>query len=256
MRIFFVFILTIITASPGFAQDIGTDKKDSPFYPGEKLTYALKWSFINAGESTLEVLPTETVNGIEAYHFVMTAETNSFVDVFYKVRDRIDAYSDVDMTRSILYKQKQKEGKTNRDIVVQFDWDKKQVLYSNFGKKREPVTLLSGAFDPLSAFYFTRFTDMKEKMVIEQPVTDGKKCVKGRVTVKKREKIKVGGKTFDTWLLEPQLKHVGGVFEKSRDAKIQIWVSADERRIPIRIKSKVIVGSFVGELVRIEKKES
>ncbi|MCP4106069.1 MAG: DUF3108 domain-containing protein, partial [Desulfobacteraceae bacterium] len=190
------------------------------------------------------------------YHFVMTAESNSFIDAFYKVRDRIDAYSDINMTQSILYKKKQKEGKTSRDILVRFDWEKKQAHYSDFGKKREPVSLLLGAFDPLSAFYYTRFADMKEKLVIERPITDGKKCVTGKVTVKRREKIKIRGKTIDTWLLEPELKHVGGVFEKSKDAKIQIWVSADKRRIPIRIKSKVVVGSFVGELIRIEKKES
>jgi hypothetical protein len=39
------------------------------------------------------------------------------------------------------------------------------------------------------------------------------------------------------------------VFEKSKDAEIELWVSADKRRVPLRIKSKVIVGSFVGELI-------
>jgi len=51
--------------------------------------------------------------------------------------------------------------------------------------------------------------------------------------------------------LEPNLKDIGGVFEKSKDAKISIWVTADHRRIPVMIKSKVIVGSFVGELTDI-----
>jgi hypothetical protein len=41
---------------------------------------------------------------------------------------------------------------------------------------------------------------------------------------------------------------VGGVFEKSPDAKLQLWVSADYRRLPVKLKSKVIVGSFTGEL--------
>jgi hypothetical protein len=54
--------------------------------------------------------------------------------------------------------------------------------------------------------------------------------------------------------VEPSLEHVGGVFEKSKDAKVQIWVTADARRIPVKIKSKVAVGSFVGELVSVENK--
>ena len=39
------------------------------------------------------------------------------------------------------------------------------------------------------------------------------------------------------------------VFKKSKKAKIQIWLTADDRRIPVRIKSKVVVGSFVADLV-------
>ena len=50
--------------------------------------------------------------------------------------------------------------------------------------------------------------------------------------------------TYDTYLIEPELKHVGGVFEKSKDAKIQLWVTADEHRIPVKIASKVAIGHF------------
>jgi hypothetical protein len=28
-----------------------------------------------------------------------------------------------------------------------------------------------------------------------------------------------------------------------------VWVTADERRIPVKIKSKVVIGSFVAELI-------
>lgn len=247
MKLFFTFIVFFIIMASGFAQD--QNPAELPFHPWEKLKFELKWTVIKAGEATLEVLPVETVNGVSVYHFVMTAESTPFIDVFYKIRDRIDAYADVNMTHSVLYKKKQLEGSTNRDVLVLFDWEKKLAQYSNFGGKRDPISLMTGAFDPLSAFYYTRLSDMKENMVIERPVTDGKKCVNGRVTVVKREKIKIGKKTYDSWLLEPEIKDIGGVFEKSKDAKIRLWVSADKRRIPLRIESKVIVGSFVGELI-------
>lgn len=252
MRTFIISIMTVIVILFSFAENVISAEGSLPFQPGEKLTFDLKWTMIKAGEATLEVLPVETVNGVRSYHFVMTAKSTPFLDVFYKVRDRIDAYTDTKMTHSVFYKKKQKEGKTHRDIVVHFDWKKKEALYSNFGKKKNPVSLSPGAFDPLSAFYYTRFSDLKKNMVIERPVTDGKKCVIGKVTVVKREKIKVRKKKYDTWLLEPELKHVGGVFEKSRDAKIRVWVTADKWRIPVKIKSKVVVGSFLGELVSVE----
>ncbi len=70
--------------------------------------------------------------------------------------------------------------------------------------------------------------------------------------VVKRETIRGGEKSYDTYLLEPELRHVGGVFEKDKDATIKVWVTADRHRIPVRLTSKVAVGSFVGELVSVE----
>ncbi len=224
-------------------------EKAPPFLPGEKLTFKLKWMFITAGEAVLEVLPFETINNVKSYHFVLTVKSTPFVDHFYKVRDRIDAYMNAELTHSVLYKKDQQEGKRFRDEVVEFDWKRKKAQYSNFKERRKPIAILPGCFDPLSAFYYVRLVDLKENSVVERPVTDGKKCVIGQATVIKRETLKVGSETFDTYLIEPDLKHVGGVFEKSKDAKIQIWVTADKRRIPVRLKSKVVVGSFVGELV-------
>ena len=60
---------------------------------------------------------------------------------------------------------------------------------------------------------------------------------------------------YETYLVEPDLKYLGGVFKKSEDAKLQIWVTTDERRVPVRIKSKLVVGSFVAELVSYQNGE-
>jgi len=225
---------------------------DFPFSPGEKLTFKLKWCLIPAGEAVLEVLPIENISGIKAYHFVLTVKTNQFFDTIYKVRDRIDSYTDIDMTRSILYKKMQAGRKHKRDVVVSFNWDKNEAQYSNFGRKRMPVSLLPGSFDPLSIFYYSRICDFKEKFILQRPVTDGKKCVIGRGEVIKRETIKLKSEKYDTHLLEPELKNLSGVFRKSKNATIKIWLTADKRKIPVRIKSKVVVGSFVAELVAAE----
>jgi hypothetical protein len=248
-QLFFACIVTGIITVCGLSTSIKAAEIDFPFYPGEKLTFQLRWSLIPAGKAVLEVLPMETINGIKSYHFVMTAKTNSFVDLFYKFRSRIDAYTDIEMTHSILYKKKEHVRNKKKDVVVNFNWEKNKAIYSTSKKKRKPIDILHGSFDPFSAFYYTRLFDPNKNAIIERPVTDGKRCVIGKVSVIKRETIKVAGKTYDTYLIEPDLKHVGGVFEKSKDAKIQLWVTADKRRIPVQIKSKVVVGSFVGELV-------
>ncbi len=223
-----------------------------PFVPGEKLTFTLKWEMVPAGKAVLEVLPIKTLNGEDVYHFVMTVKTNSFVDVFYKVRDKIESYTDLNMTRSLFYKKKQREGKYKRNIVVNFDWKQHQAQYSNSGKTKAPISILPGSFDPLSALYYARLTAMQEDSHITRPVTDGKKNIVGVVNVLKRETITVDGDSYDTYLIEPDTSGIGGVFKKSKDAKIYLWITADERRLPVKIKSKVAVGSFIGELVSVE----
>lgn len=221
---------------------------DKPFAPGEKLKFNLSWEFVPAGEAVLSVAPISEINGEPVFHFVLQVKTNSFLDLFYKVRDQIDSYTDVAMTRSVLYKKKQRERKKKRNVTVTFDWENNLAQYTKSDKKRAPIALEPGAFDPLGIFYFVRSSVLETGSVLERPVSDGKRCVIGLGHIIKRETITVPAGTFDTFLIEPDLKDVKGVFEKSEDSNILIWVTADSRHIPVKIQSKVVIGRFMGEL--------
>jgi len=245
--LFFLFALLILSLPAG-AED-----REIPFSSGEKLIFHVRWGFIPAGEAVLEIHPITTVNNIPSYHFSFTARTSKLADIFYKVRDRIDSYTDHAMTRSLLYT-KQEKGKRNRRITVNFDWKENKAFYTEtrgkqVRKENSPVSILPGSFDPLSVFYAFRLLELEEGLVFQCPVTDGKKCVMGKMTVIKRENITVGGISYDTFLVEPDLEHLGGVFDKKKDSKLQIWVTADGSSVPVRIESEVAVGSFVAELV-------
>ncbi len=222
------------------------------FRPGERLTFVLKWTIIPAGEAILEVLPREPLAAYDdAHHFALSAQSNAFVDSIFMVRDRIESWTDFDMRRSLEYRKKQHEGERKRDIIVSFDWKKMTAQYSNRGKARDPIPITEDTLDPLSVFFWSRSVKLEPGSHIQRSVTDGKKQVLGVAHVIRNERVTVPAGTFDTFLIEPDLSHVGGVFEKSPDAKIQLWVSADHRRLPIKLKSKVIVGSFTGELVEM-----
>jgi hypothetical protein len=244
----------LVTASPGLLQSAESKfapPASMPFAPGERLRFRLRWTVVPAGEAILEVLPFQTVDGQRAYHFRLTARSNLIVDQFYKVRDRIDAFASIDMRRAIHYRHKQHEGDNRKNVEVRFDWENDIALY-NDGQTDSEVQIKPGTFDPLSVFYYSRLADFDVDGHIQCPVSDGKKCVDGQARIVKKETIKVISGWYETYLIEPDLKHVGGVFEKSKDAKIHIWVTADERRLPVKIASKVSIGSFVGELVAIE----
>jgi hypothetical protein len=49
-------------------------------------------------------------------------------------------------------------------------------------------------------------------------------------------------------IVEPQLAEGTGLFVKEKNAKLRIWLTDDARRIPVRMRSKVAVGSVSADL--------
>jgi Protein of unknown function (DUF3108) len=220
--------------------------------PGEKLTYAVRWENIPAGKLELEIQPITTIRGTEAFHFVLTVKSNAAVDIFVKIRDRIDAFADTGMTHSIYYRKGQ-TGTRNRQETIEFDWQAGKAQYSDSGLRQAPIDLQPGSFDPLSAFYYTRMMISDKNLRVERPVTDGKRNFIGNASFVRRETITLNnGKTYDTFCVKPDLEFLGGIFKESKNPQLLLWVTADEKHIPVQIKSKVKVGYFIGELVSAE----
>ena len=214
--------------------------------------FVLQYGAINAGTATLEVHDPDEIQGVEAYHFVMTARSNPFIDIFFKVRDRIDSYADRGMKHSLYYKKDQMEGRTRKNIRVDFDWEKNESTYINLDTEPKVISLLPGSFDPLSVFYYSRLLDYHKHEEFEHPVTDGKKNLMGILRVTGRETINVPAGTFETLVLEPDLQNLDGVFAKKQKTKIMLWVTNDEHRLLVQMKGKVKLGSFVAKLVAVE----
>lgn len=235
----------------GLVSVAGSSPGDFPFQPGERLVYKLRWGLITAGYAELEVLPFEQVDGESAWHFILSIKTSKFVDVFYRVRDRIESYTDLALVNSMLYSKEQREGSTDRDVVVHFDRAGGTAVYSNKGVARDPIEIEDGTIDPLASIYYLRQQALVENAEIIKPVTDGKKAVGGVARVVKRETLRIGGVEYDTFMVEPDLQDVRGVFEKSKKSKLRMWITADDRRLLVKVKSKVVVGSFTGTLVDI-----
>ena len=75
--------------------------------------------------------------------------------------------------------------------------------------------------------------------------------IANHIVKEKRRKFKIGRR--DALILEPNIKDLGGVFSKSKNASIRFYISDDEHQYPLRMESAVVVGKFWAELVRIEK---
>ncbi len=221
-----------------------------PFSIGEKLHYTVNWEMIPAGKATFSVLDFSQVDGQKAWHFLLNVRSNRYVDFLFKVRDRHEGFADAAFLQSLLYKKTQ-TGKDKREVAAVFDWEKSTVTYSNFNSKREPLSIPKETFDPLSAFYKMRTLDFGNQKEISFPVTDGKKQFIQKGEVIKKETLTLSSGTWETHLVIPQVNNFSGVFEKSENPTVKLWVTADERKIPVRIKVKVFIGSVIFDLASI-----
>jgi len=93
----------------------------------------------------------------------------------------------------------------------------------------------------LSAFYYVRTQPLPNGATLLLPTHDNKKSYDMEVKVHRRERVQVPAGTFDCVVVEPMLKSEG-VFKSK--GSILVWLSDDERRIPVLVRSKVPVGSI------------
>lgn len=245
------FFLVILTGMLFFSSPLSNaGEKMLPFAVGEEIQYTVRWEMIRAGKAKVKVMPLITLKGEKAYHFSLEVKSSRYIDMFYKIRDRLEGFSNLEFSRSLLYKKTQ-SGKVKRQVIVNFDWEKKTAIYSNFGEKRDPIEIPLETFDPASAFYRMRTLNFKTDQNLSFPVSDGKKCFIQKGEVIKKEKITLPSGTFDTYLLVLKVNHFSGVFKKSENPTVKLWVTADDRKIPVRIKIKVFIGSVIFDLVSV-----
>ncbi|HLS28081.1 MAG TPA: DUF3108 domain-containing protein [Opitutales bacterium] len=250
-----VTFVTIFLTGPLLAESEATPipLDELPFKVGERLTYSLRWGVIRAGIGVLEVHPVTETDGEEVYHFSLSVRTTSLVDRFYKVRDRIDGFVRTDFSGSKLYLVKKDAGKNLRDVEVIYNSEEGFAQYSNFGEEREPVEILPGTLDPLSVLFAVRSIPLKNGENVELPISDGKRVSMGVARVRGTKRITVPDGNYRTILVEPDMRDVGGVFEKSGDSPMEVYFSNDERQLPVRIASEVVVGKFTADLVSVEQ---
>lgn len=218
---------------------------------GETLRYLLKWTALPVGEAVLTATRTQSAAGRDLWHFTVTARTNSVIDTIYPVRDRVDACADFDLKRSFGFRQVQREGNYHRDLEVQLDQVNHRATRRRSGGRSKTIAIERDAYDPLTAFFALRQKRLEPHLSLSAPITDGKQCVIAAVHVLARERIRIEAGTFDALLVQPELEHVGGVIRKTPGAEIKLWITDDDRHIPLKVKSEVVVGHFSGELVAL-----
>jgi len=225
-----------ITLAASGAQEV-LPATQHPFRPGESLRFSVQYGFINAGSAWLEVEPAKTPSGKPAFNLVARAESNAFFSRFYKVRNRIESLWDCNGRFSWRYVEDRREGKFHAKSEIRFDPERHEAIYPDGEAFPTPPDVQ----DALSSFYYTRYQALPLGGSVVFDYHAGRKSEPLEVRVLGRERVDTPAGKFDCIAIEPLL-HAGGIFKSK--GRLVIWLTDDDRRMPVLMKSKVAVGSI------------
>jgi hypothetical protein len=208
-----------------------------PWKIGEYFQFSIDWSGLNGGNALMQVQNMQTVDGHRAWRIVTKAESNSFVSKFYKVRDRAESFIDADSLYTRRFEKHLREGSYKKDLSIRFDQGDGKAVYESGKSFDVPARV----HDVLSAFYYVRTCPLPEGGTISIPTHDNEKSYDMEVRVIRRERVEVPAGKFDCVVVQPVLKSEG-IFKSK--GEMLVWLSDDERRIPVQVKSKVPIGSI------------
>ena len=213
------------------------------FGEGEKLVFAVKYGFVTAGIGIMEIPKIKKISGRDAYYVQFTVNSMSSFDWAFKVRDRYETYIDKSALFTWRFEQHIREGSYSRDFSAFFDQRKGKAITSK-GVHKIPKNVN----DILSAFYLVRTMDFSKFKVGDRVNLQNfyKDTVYDLdVVYRGRETVEVPAGKFDCFIIEP-LVRAGGLFKS--EGSIIIYMTNDEARMPVRVKTKVVIGSIDADL--------
>jgi hypothetical protein len=217
--------------------------RNEAFGVGERLVFDVNYGFITAGEAVMAIPGFDSVAGRKCYRIQFTVNSLPSFSWIYKVEDRYLTFVDVSAIIPWRFEQHIREGSYQRDFVADFD-HKNLLARTSEGDYPIPKYV----HDILSAFYYTRtftFSGFKPGDTLSMANFYKDKAHELVVRFLGRQELEVAAGTFRTIVVEPLVKE-GGLFKS--EGRIVIWLTDDERKIPVRVNTKVVIGSIDTEL--------
>jgi hypothetical protein len=221
--------------------------ENKAFKVGEKLTFDVKYGFVTAGIATMQIPEMKRISGRQAYHVTFEVNTVPSFDWIYKVRDRYETYIDSKGLFPWRFEQHIREGGYTRDFSAFFDQRKGKAKTSE-GQYEIPKYVN----DIVSAFYLARTFDysnlkINDRIHLKNFYKD--KVYDLDVRYLGKETIDVTAGKFDCIIVEPLVQE-GGLFKS--EGSIVVWLTNDTLRVPVKVKTKVVIGSIDAELTAYE----
>lgn len=226
-----------------------TDKKfeyvvNEAFGFGEKLEYDIGYKFITAGTGAFHIQPKAISRyGRQCYDVRFQVKSLESLEWIYRVRDSYRSVIDISGIFPWEFEQHIREGDFKRDFKAYFD------QFNNIAYVKDTsYEVPESVHDIVSAFYYVRTLDLNkmkkgETIYLENFFKDS--TYKLGVKMHGRQTVEVKAGKFRCVVIEPLVQE-GGLFKN--EGNIYIWLTDDERKIPVKVATKIIIGMVGAEL--------
>jgi hypothetical protein len=215
--------------------------------PGERLTYDISWSrLLSAGTAVMEIKSETLPGGRPVLLFVVTGRSRGAVDKFFPVNDAVRSAFDPQIMESLSYSLRQSHGKKKMRRDVVFDHPRRKAISTQNDDAPKTFDIPEQVQDALSSLYYLRtINEFTIGKVITVKVFDSNKNWSIEVLTLGRETVKTPAGEFAAIKVKTHPLYEGVFLNKG---EVLIWLTDDNRKVPVLMKSTITIGSFIFSL--------
>ena len=198
----------------------------------EVLNYQVEWRFMTAGKVKV------TVNkNVSAANGKLEVQSLGIVSMLFKVNENYEAVWRPDFCAQSTHLFSE-ENKRRRETTILYNGpgNKTQFFEKDLVKNTtisNSVAVPACVADVLGGLQKLRALKLTPGTSSQIPISDGKKFVEVRVDVQEKEDVKTATGTYKTVRMEAFLFN-GVLYDRA--ARCLVWVTDDEKRIPVKIQ--------------------
>lgn len=259
----------VLSLPPPAAAVGGTYPATVPFALGERLTYKIEWNppwflfFLppmEAGEATLSLFGETQYQNRKAFKITFTARSSGTLAKMagISINDYFEFISDEETfcTYSVVKRVKEGQWMQNIDYVYLPEAGKLHLREVDVSKAT-PIVLRDRDYDGIppcvmdifSALYFLRKKELAPGVSLHALVGENEVVKDVQISVEKKELVHAPAGDFNAWKISTTAI-IGGLFKGG--GEFHIWLSADERKLPVKFEAKTYLGKATGSLKQVK----
>ena len=243
LRFLFILIAGIMPFKENYAE-----KQEHPHFEHYScFEYDLYWSFIKVGTAQLSYSKPELLEANKKkINMKFYIKSNSLIDSIYPIESLIESSFFVEdrQLRAEKYTKTSTEGGKKTYTNLYFDYELNQIKEESDGIKLPPLEIVEDVLDPLSITYAICNNDFEVNPIFNGNICDGGEIIPIQANFHEPESIDTMVGQFLTKAIYLESNKLRGVFKNNKKTNIKIHLSINDPAIPIKLESKVSLGTF------------